>query len=236
MSSFYARANVFERALIRMIEGSLRSALHDHPEISIIDPPRFVRSMTKRIASRIAANWGRLCEVRTHPLMRPAILASHGDPAVGHISPSQDGAMDIGGEPSGSPIQYEIGLPSGPGSSKPGPLAGSSRSLGAGAGRPARTRPKTRFEDMNPQRQRRQVRSRRDLSKRFDRAVGLLARQTRQAMKINPEAAPDLRIRLRALEDVFRLVGGDDPTHRFVLPPIEAPSLDLIIDTAEASR
>jgi hypothetical protein len=63
VTSIYISATPFARALIRAIEGSARNAFHDHPECGIINPEHTARSIAKRAAGTIAADWPRLSAV-----------------------------------------------------------------------------------------------------------------------------------------------------------------------------
>jgi hypothetical protein len=62
MASLYTRAEPFERALLRVVEGQVHSFRADHPEaeLSVKD----ARGIAKRIVGNIVSDWARLSEVR----------------------------------------------------------------------------------------------------------------------------------------------------------------------------
>jgi hypothetical protein len=64
MTTFYtkARDDAFLAALLRVIEGQVRAAMADHKEWNL--PDKAARSIAKRVAGDVAANWSRLDAVR----------------------------------------------------------------------------------------------------------------------------------------------------------------------------
>lgn len=60
MASFYTKApaSPFLSTLLKTVEGQVRSAMNDHKEWNL--PERAARSIAKRIAGDVAANWQRL--------------------------------------------------------------------------------------------------------------------------------------------------------------------------------
>jgi hypothetical protein len=107
MPSLYRAATRFGAALLRICEGSARAAFHDHPEWSIPTPEKTARSIAKRAAGTIAAEWSRLSAVA-------AKAATVAQPAGASVDP----AGDAGGALSPPPARTRSQ------SSRPGPAAG----------------------------------------------------------------------------------------------------------------
>ena len=58
MSALYKSKDPLVCALLRIVEGQVRSASLDHPEWGITD--KAARSIAKRVAGNIASDWARL--------------------------------------------------------------------------------------------------------------------------------------------------------------------------------
>ena len=63
MSSLYRRPTPFGAALLRIAEGSTRAAFHDHPDWGIKATDKAARSVAKRVAGTVAADWPRLSAI-----------------------------------------------------------------------------------------------------------------------------------------------------------------------------
>ena len=68
MTTFYVRAqqDAFASAVLRVVEGQVRAAMADHKEWNL--PERAARSIAKRCAGDVVANWSRLNALRTGSL------------------------------------------------------------------------------------------------------------------------------------------------------------------------
>lgn len=73
MTTLRHRAPPWVRALMRVIAGQIRSAVKAHSDWTITDSA--VRSVTKRIAGNVAAEWPRLSAARDHDPSAPAVTA-----------------------------------------------------------------------------------------------------------------------------------------------------------------
>lgn len=63
MTTAYRYPSEFGRALLRDLEGSARAAFHDHPDCGVSNPRQTARSIAKRAAGTIAADWPRLSAI-----------------------------------------------------------------------------------------------------------------------------------------------------------------------------
>lgn len=57
MSSLYKRANAKQRKLLKIIEGAVKNTVDAHPQWKENSPERFARSVAKRAAGTITAQW-----------------------------------------------------------------------------------------------------------------------------------------------------------------------------------
>lgn len=58
MATLSKRASPLQEKLLRMIEGAVRNTMHAHPGLPLDD--RMARSISKRAAGAISAQWGSL--------------------------------------------------------------------------------------------------------------------------------------------------------------------------------
>lgn len=63
MATLYKRSTPSQKRILRIIEGAVKNAEHAHPETKISD--RFARSIAKRAAGTISAQWPELLAVVT---------------------------------------------------------------------------------------------------------------------------------------------------------------------------
>ncbi len=85
MASLYTSTDPFVRALLRLVEGQVRSYSVDHPEADMDD--RVARGIAKRIAGQLVSDWMRLDGVRARFLVRSSdgggVLCCDVSPAAG---------------------------------------------------------------------------------------------------------------------------------------------------------
>ena len=84
MTTLYKRATPSQRRLLRIVEGAVKNAADVHPQQRITD--RFARSIAKRAAGTISAQWPELLAARM-PSDRAMFQPSKNGPANG--SPSK---------------------------------------------------------------------------------------------------------------------------------------------------
>ena len=57
MATLYHRATPSQRLVLRMIEGAVKNAFHAHPDLSKIPLDKLARSIAKRAAGTLTAQW-----------------------------------------------------------------------------------------------------------------------------------------------------------------------------------
>ena len=118
MSSLYRRPTPFGAALLRITEGSARAAFHDHPDWGIKATDRAARSVAKRVAGTVAADWPRLSAIAAKAGMVAKLDASFSSASSGACGQPDDAQAGGGGQLATSTTR--AGMVS---QERPGPLA-----------------------------------------------------------------------------------------------------------------
>ena len=72
MASLYKRASASQALILRIVEGACKNVCDIHPELEI--PPKFRRSIAKRAAGTISAQWSELLARGRQPVSARALL------------------------------------------------------------------------------------------------------------------------------------------------------------------
>lgn len=75
MTTLYRRATPQQRRVLRIVEGAVRNAAHAH---GLTLPPRFARSVAKRAAGTLTAQWPDALAPRHLPVMEVSVVAGGG--------------------------------------------------------------------------------------------------------------------------------------------------------------